>query len=179
MSSRFVDFVVRISQLPNVIINDFIARLPVTTDITTKPLRKLKGYDSRELTQARKKEILDKYDYTCVYCFNDAEQVDHIIPWSYAHDDREENLVACCWICNLIAYNKIFDTFRLKSEHIQAVRYRWIKRHPITLWLRKDVDELGWTMTDVVEKSCVVLDTQEELERVRDKLVKEDFIVRY
>ena len=87
--------------------------------------------DQRTLTQAEKEKILKKYDYTCVYCFCDADTIDHIIPWSYIRCDNEENLVAACWICNLIATNKVFDSFYEKQKYVQDKKYQWIKKHPI------------------------------------------------
>src|SRR4030065_1550896 len=88
----------------------------------------LRKIDRRGLTADRKKTILKKYDYTCVYCFCDGDNVDHIIPWSYTHDDSEDNLVVACWICNLIASNRVFDTFEEKQIFIQNRKYQWIRR---------------------------------------------------
>lgn len=150
----------------------------VIISITIKTLRNIDDYNVRTLTLAQKKEILEKYNYVCMYCYGDADQVDHIIPWSHTHDNREENLVACCWICNLVASNKVFDTFSLKLEHVQAIRYDWIKKHPITLWLRRDVEKLGFMIKGLVENTCVVFDTWDEMYKVKQKLLKEGFRVQ-
>ena len=131
----------------------------------------------RTLTLAQKQKVLEKYDFTCGYCFGPAEQVEHILPWSYSYDDSEENLIASCWLCNLIASNKIFDTFLLKQEYIQAKRYYWIKRNPIPLWIKSEIEELKGTLRSKVEISVVILDTEAERKRVKRKLLNEGFRV--
>jgi hypothetical protein len=58
----------------------------------------------------------------CLYCGDPANEVDHIIPHSYSLDNREENLVASCTICNRIASDKVFDGFIAKQTHIREER---------------------------------------------------------
>ena len=79
----------------------------------------------RSLSTARKAELLEKYLYTCVYCNEDATCVDHVVPFSYSQCDDEDNLVASCDECNLIAGDKVFRDFTTKSEYIRNV-----KKHP-------------------------------------------------
>jgi len=58
----------------------------------------------------------------CAYCGWEADQVDHIVPWSYGGSDDGANLVACCGICNMIANDKVFDSFDAKRTYVQ-LRY--------------------------------------------------------
>ncbi|MCR4286905.1 MAG: HNH endonuclease, partial [Deltaproteobacteria bacterium] len=129
----------------------------------------MKKIDDRTLTPALRKKILDKYDNICVYCFSDADQVDHLTPWSYRHDDSENNLVASCWLCNIIGSNKIFKTFGKKQEYIQKRRYDWIKRHPIPLWTKEELKKLGYALRVKTSNTCIILDTEEEKLRVKGK----------
>jgi hypothetical protein len=44
--------------------------------------------------------ILERDEWTCGYCGNEAEAVDHIHPRSKGGGNEDENLVACCKPCN-------------------------------------------------------------------------------
>ncbi|TXH08324.1 MAG: HNH endonuclease [Hyphomicrobiaceae bacterium] len=70
-------------------------------------------------SNATRQRILDYYDHTCVYCEYEATTVDHVIPYTYGGSDEDDNLVACCSICNSIASNKIFETFEGKRAFIR------------------------------------------------------------
>lgn len=45
--------------------------------------------------------ILIRDNFTCAYCGQDADQVDHVIARKHGGTNHEENLVACCKRCNL------------------------------------------------------------------------------
>jgi len=84
----------------------------------------------RFLTKAKREAILLRDAYTCFYCGDYANEVEHIIPFSYlfsgrAHDPS--NLVASCRWCNAIASNKIFNHAEEKKEYILSIRSmpRW------------------------------------------------------
>ena len=64
--------------------------------------------------------ILDRDAGLCFYCEYEATEIDHIIPYTYGGSDEEENLVACCDICNKIASNKIFDTIAEKRAFVRS-----------------------------------------------------------
>lgn len=74
--------------------------------------------------------VLERDNFTCVYCGNPGIQVDHILPWIWSGNDSEENLVASCQDCNAIASDKIFPSFQDKKEYILVVRssVRWKKK---------------------------------------------------
>lgn len=59
----------------------------------------------------RKKILLKKYGYKCVYCFCDVNEktatLDHILPASKGGSDTVYNLVIACFECNHNKDNKI------------------------------------------------------------------------
>ena len=64
--------------------------------------------------------ILRYYNYTCQYCGAPANEVDHIVPKSNLGSNKEENLVACCKDCNVLAGARVFSTFSEKQDYILA-----------------------------------------------------------
>jgi hypothetical protein len=64
----------------------------------------------------------------CRYCGDPAETVDHIVPWSYGGRDDEDNLTAACAICNVLAANKVFDTFEEKRRSVLQRRESYIAK---------------------------------------------------
>lgn len=74
----------------------------------------------RSLAPSIRALILDRDAYTCGYCGYDAEAVDHIVPYSYGGGDEEDNLIACCRICNNIAANHVFDTLEEKRSYVRS-----------------------------------------------------------
>jgi 5-methylcytosine-specific restriction endonuclease McrA len=47
-----------------------------------------------------RKEILDRDNWICVYCGNEANTADHIVPKAAGGEDIAHNLVAACLKCN-------------------------------------------------------------------------------
>lgn len=72
----------------------------------------------RHLSQSKRQKILDR-DIVCVYCGDDADCVDHVVPYSWSQCDDEDNLVACCTRCNLIAGGIVFKDFDQKCNYIK------------------------------------------------------------
>ena len=69
-----------------------------------------KAKDAR-ITRAYKKlriSVLESMGYTCVYCGQDADQVDHVVPITKDPSLGMElsNLVACCRKCNIAKGNR-------------------------------------------------------------------------
>src|SRR6202044_2355729 len=55
----------------------------------------------------------------CVYCGEDAFQLDHVVPISRVDEvDRGFVLVDCCGECNVTASNWLFDSFEEKRKYI-------------------------------------------------------------
>jgi len=98
-------------------------------------------HKTRKLAVERRDKILREADYSCAYCQDYAGEVDHIVPWSYIHDDSVVNLVACCKLCNMAASNKVFDSFTLKQTYLLEVRKKWLER-PIPVWTVDEFEEL-------------------------------------
>lgn len=80
----------------------------------------------------KRAQILENFNYSCVYCGDPASEIDHILPRSYALDNSDGNLVASCRWCNLIASNKVFDNFEAKKIYILSERkkLKWRTRTP-------------------------------------------------
>ncbi len=137
----------------------------------------MKKYDDRSLSPSAKRKILEKYDYCCVYCYGKACVVDHVIPWSFDHDDSEENLVASCWVCNAVAGDKMFRTFTAKSGYIQKRREKFLKRRIIPLWTEEEIETLGRGLQDSVRDRVVVCLDEEERDQVKRHLAEEGWRV--
>lgn len=91
----------------------------------------------------------------CVYCGDDADTKDHIIPITFYHTGNRkdthtrhrgirENLVDCCRQCNSIAGNTYFDNIDDKKEYI---REKLIKKYKslinIPYWEEDEILELS------------------------------------
>lgn len=72
------------------------------------------------ISASKKRRVLTRYNYICVYCGERAYVVDHVIPYSYCLSDDESNLVAACDRCNLTVSNRMFDSFEHKWAWIRA-----------------------------------------------------------
>lgn len=75
--------------------------------------------------------ILRRDGYRCGYCGEVANTVDHLIPQSYRKNDRPENLMAACRVCNNLGSNFIFATFEEKREYILRKR-AGSRKYPLT-----------------------------------------------
>jgi hypothetical protein len=128
--------------------------------------------DARRLTPARRESILFRDSRICAYCLEEADEVDHIVPWSYRHDDSDENLVAACWLCNHIASNKVFDTVQEKKSYILKRKDKILSDTVIALWLEEELKELGPSMRRDVRSNCLVFEDRDgalrAMRRMRD-----------
>ena len=78
-----------------------------------------KAKDAR-ITRAYKKlriSVLESMGYTCVYCGQDADQVDHVVPITKDPSLGMElsNLVACCRRCNISKGNRSQGVFLART----------------------------------------------------------------
>ena len=94
----------------------------------------------RTLTREKKDKILERDCFICAYCDGEAEEVDHVIPWSWSYCDDEYNLVASCSSCNAIANDLVFDGFIEKRLYIR----RRIKNKYAHTPLHKKLAECAW-----------------------------------
>lgn len=65
---------------------------------------------------------------TCVYCFQSADSIDHLTPFSQGGSNDLSNLAPACMRCNLIASNKVFRTFQEKYEYVSSRVYTKLKQ---------------------------------------------------
>lgn len=134
------------------------------------------GINQRKLSQSRKEEILEYYNYICQYCYDEGYEVDHIIPWNYIHDDSVNNLVCCCKLCNLVASDKVFDDFNKKRKYIQKIRQKMLDQ-PIPIWLSDEINEMSGNMKRFITDTSIIVNSEEEMERVADLLLSEGYAI--
>lgn len=67
-------------------------------------------------------KVLKRDNEVCQYCEFPADSVDHIVPYSWSHDNSLDNLVAACFRCNLIASDFMFSDFTAKRDYILSKR---------------------------------------------------------
>ena len=116
------------------------------------------------ITESLRNEILEYYDYECQYCHGYGNIVDHIIPQAYMIDNRKINLVCSCMLCNLVASDKVFDSFDDKRRYILNKRKRILSK-PITIWKRSELSTFSHKLRKEIERSCIILNTDEEIQR--------------
>lgn len=131
--------------------------------------------DQRTLSRERKDRILERDNYTCQYCYSTADQVDHIIPWSYEHNNSETNLIACCFICNLLVSNKVFKNLAEKTAFISEHRHKFVKKNPICLWTKEEINSLGYVIKSKIKPEVVICNDDEHLQHVKHRLLSEGF----
>ena len=69
-----------------------------------------KRYQTEYYRRTRQKVLMRDY-YTCHYCGQEANTVDHIIPISKGGTDEEFNMVAACVKCNSGKRDRIAPAF--------------------------------------------------------------------
>ena len=60
--------------------------------------------------------ILQRDSYTCAYCGDVANEVDHIIALKRGGSDDPDNLVACCRVCNIRKKDAPIGVFLAQSS---------------------------------------------------------------
>lgn len=94
--------------------------------------------------------------YTCSYCGDLAETMDHCIPWSVAkrNDNQRRNLIGfccpACQDCQNILGNRVFSTFQDRVLFVKGkLRNRYGKGHPV--WDEEELSELSGNLRKYVE----------------------------
>jgi len=71
----------------------------------------LKPYRSTPHWKKLRLQVLRRDAYTCTYCGDVADQVDHVWPKSRGGEDTLENCVAACAKCNSLKRDKMDTVF--------------------------------------------------------------------
>lgn len=139
----------------------------------------MRDIDARRLSPARRLEVLARDFETCMYCLEAAEEVDHIIPWSFKHDDSLENLVAACWLCNHIASNLMFDDFDSKKQFIVRKKNKILKKNVIAIWTEDQLKEMGRKMKSDIRSNCVIAESEKDAKRIMTRIKSVGLEARY
>ena len=75
------------------------------SSMAKKPYRATAGWKKIRL------QVLRRDAYTCTYCNDVANEVDHVWPYSKGGEDTLDNLVACCRRCNILKKDKTDTVF--------------------------------------------------------------------
>jgi hypothetical protein len=75
------------------------------------------------MTDTIRLRIMQRDAWTCQYCGDRAEQVDHIRPVTAGGTHADENLVAACRKCNAWASDRVFASFAEKNRTILIERF--------------------------------------------------------
>ena len=67
----------------------------------------------RDTSPKLRREVLERDNYTCVYCGEPAKVVDHMTPMGRGGPTLKGNLAAACHSCNIRKGNKTPDEFML------------------------------------------------------------------
>lgn len=66
--------------------------------------------------------VLERDNYVCQYCGDQAVTADHVVPYSSLGKNNPKNLVACCGPCNKAAGGFRFESFDHKKSYIRWKR---------------------------------------------------------
>lgn len=128
--------------------------------------------DERRLTASRKLKILERDNNICQYCLREGDQVDHIVPWAYIHDDTDSNLLTACWLCNSIAGAKVFDSFDEKRSHILARRNEILKNKIISVFTEGELEHYEGRLKEYLAQGSIICSNLEEKKIIEYKLLK-------
>lgn len=84
------------------------------------------SYYREHIPVALRIAVLERDDYTCVYCGTTTAaifHIDHAIPVSAGGDNHPDNLLTACAHCNLSKGAKVYDwaiEARTRRERVQA-----------------------------------------------------------
>lgn len=99
------------------------------------PSQMVKVFDTSTSWTTVRKNVLERDNYTCVYCGQIANAADHIFPRSMGGRDSEDNLVAACKRCN--------------SSKGDKLPFDWYKEQPY-------FSELRWSYVNAVQNGVIV-----------------------
>ena len=80
-----------------------------------------KQYRSTAQWKKIRLKVLNRDAYTCAYCGDTANEVDHIWPKSKGGEDTLDNLVAACRRCNILKKDKTDTVFLGSASTLHIV----------------------------------------------------------
>lgn len=116
------DFFTKKEEKDNEILETFIVR-PLNDQFKDILIKDYQRYFKNTIPQKLRKEILERDANKCQYCGIDLSElekagfpahIDHIKPRRSGGKHNPENLVACCWKCNI--GKKDFDLFEYEDD---------------------------------------------------------------
>ena len=131
------------------------------------------SHKQRTLTTHDKNKIFERDDWTCRYCFKEAECIDHVMPYSHTFDNHPDNLAASCNFCNRVVSNKIFDTFENKRIFIIKQVSQILKNTTFKVWTVTELKELNGRLRKYVGINSIVVDTEEDVKHI-NKYISEE-----
>lgn len=82
-----------------------------------------------------KEQVFQRDEFNCQYCGvwcydsyilnKKSLTVDHMLPVAIGGGNKVENLVTCCFDCNMIKGSKIFKSFDEARDYIQKEKKNW------------------------------------------------------
>lgn len=91
----------------------------------------------------------------CTYCGDNAQGVDHVIPWSFQKDRPRHHqhasgpMTYACTLCNSFLSNRFFSDFRMRCEFVRDYLDR--KARPV-IWHNYELEKLDYTVRTYIQK---------------------------
>ena len=74
----------------------------------------------RHIPIGTRRFIVARDGATCVYCWEEGYDIDHVYPWSQGGTHDIANLVCCCQRCNSVAGERVFSEFSEKRTYVRT-----------------------------------------------------------
>lgn len=107
--------------------------------------------------------------HTCGYCGMPADTLDHFTPVSVGAVltalgiKFKRYLIPACRECNILAGSKLFKTIGQKRHYIkQRLRQRYKKQLNCPNWTQDELEDLGWNLRSMIEKTLTAKTTIKE-----------------
>jgi len=106
--------------------------------------------------------------YKCVYCGDIANELDHVIPKSYANTQSysKDKVIPCCKECNVNLGNVAYHTISGRASYLIPIyrkKYNKILKFPE--WDEYDLEDMSKNM----KKSIIFMQNKRELIKLRIK----------
>lgn len=100
------------------------------SSIASRNARALSTFDPRRkpIRPPLARKIFNRDNFSCAYCGDVAQEIDHVIPVAFGGTNAEENLVASCRFCNAKASDKWFGSIDEKRAYLEQFSGERAKR---------------------------------------------------